>query len=178
MTENNEIELIPEEEGDLPDLQKKNKKLKKELEECSSQKKEYLDGWQRAKADHLNYKKDEGKRFEDLAQFVAHGLIKDLLPVLDSFDLAVGHGMAREVEKGVLLIRSQLEEVLKQRGLEVIKIAAGESFNPERHESMGEIESENPVGTIAEEVQKGYFLRGKVLRPARVRLSKELRNKN
>lgn len=175
MSNKDDIELLPEEEGDLPDLQKKIKKLKQELKECADQKKEYLDGWQRAKADHLNYKKDEGKRFEDLAQFVAHGLIEDLLPVLDSFDLAMGHGMAHEVEKGVLLIRSQFEEILKRRGLEVVKITPGETFNPERHESMGEMESEYPSGMIAEEVQRGYLLRGKMLRPARVRLSSKLK---
>lgn len=170
--QDNELELIPDEETTGPDFQAKIKKVKEELKKCETERKEYLDGWQRAKADHINYKKDEGKRFEDLAQFVTAGFIQDILPVLDSFDLALGHRLAPDVEKGVLLIKSQFEDVLKKRGLEQIKVLPGEEFNPEKHESIGEMESNQPAGTIAEEVQRGYTLRGRVLRPVRVRLSK------
>ena len=167
-----EIEFIPDEEGEMPDLQKKIKKLKEDFHKCGSEKKEYLDGWQRAKADFINYRNDEGKRMEDMARFVTTGLIQDILPVLDSFDLAVGHGLPSELERGVLLIRSQFEDILKKRGLEQIKVESGDKFDPEKHESIGEVESDKEEGAIAEEVQKGYLLRGRVLRPARVRLSK------
>jgi len=139
---------------------------------CEAQKKEYLEGWQRAKADYINFKNEEGRRMEDMAKFVTSGFVQDILPVLDSFDLALGHGMAPEVEKGILLIRSQFEDALKKRGLETIKISSGEIFNLERHEGIGEVESDLPEGVIAEEVQRGYMLRGKVLRPSRVRLAK------
>ena len=167
-----EIELIPDEEGDLPDLQKKTKKLKDELKKCEGEKKEYLDGWQRSKADFINYKKDETKRAEEMVQFLSVGLIDELLPVLDSFDLAVGHNLPPEIERGVLLIRSQFEDILKKRGLEPIKIGPDEQFNPERHESVGEEESDKPLGAIIQEIQKGYLFRGRVLRPARVKISK------
>jgi len=142
------------------------------LAQCEKEKQEYLAGWQRAKADHINYRKDEAKRFEDMARFVTAGLIQDVLPVLDSFDLALSHGASSEIEKGILLIKSQLGDILKKRGLEEIKISPGEQFDPEKHESVGEIESEHPAGTIAEEVQKGYYFQGRVLRPTRVRLVK------
>lgn len=167
-----EIEFIPDEEGDLPDLRLKIKKNKEKLASCEKERKEYLEGWQRAKADHINYRNDEGKRFEDMARFVTAGLIQEVLPVLDSFDLALGHGVAPDVEKGVLLIRSQFEDILKKRGLEQISVAVGEEFNPERHESIGEVESDVPAGTVAEVVQRGYMFRDKVLRPVRVRLAK------
>lgn len=156
-----------------------NEEVKKEepdnLEKCEKEKKEYLEGWQRAKADFLNYKKEEGRRLEDMAKFVISGLIQDILPILDSFDLALGHDLSKESEKGVLLIRSQFEDVLRRRGLEQIKIELGDKFNPEIHESVGEIESEHPEETVAEIIQKGYKFRERVIRPVRVRLSKESR---
>lgn len=167
-----EIELIPDEENDQSGLRQKVQKLKDSLERCEKERKEYLEGWQRAKADHINYKNDEGKRFEDMARFVTAGLTQEILPVLDSFDLALGHGLPSDVEKGVLLIRSQFEDILKKRGLEQIMVAVGDEFNPERHESIGEIESGLPAGTVAGVVQRGYVFRDRVLRPARVRLAK------
>ncbi len=170
--ENSELELVPDTEGAPPDIQKKLKKLREDLKKCEAERKEYLDGWQRAKADHINYRKDEGKRFEDMAQFVSAGLIQEVLPVLDSFDLALGHGVSKEVERGVLLIRSQFEDILKKRGLDEIEIKEGDEFNPERHESIGEMESGVPEGKVAEVVQRGYLFRERVLRPARVRISK------
>lgn len=167
-----EIEFIPDEESDLPDLRQKVKKSKEKLAVCEKERKEYLEGWQRAKADHINYRNDEGKRFEDMARFVTAGFVQEVLPVLDSFDLALGHGLPLETERGILLIRSQFEDILKKRGLEQISVAVDEEFNPEKHESIGEIESEVLPGKIAEVVQRGYIFRERVLRPARVRISK------
>lgn len=168
-----EIEIVTDEdESNLPDLQKKVKKLKEDLKKCEAEKKEYLEGWQRAKADYINYRKDEGKRFGEMAVFVNAGFIQEVLPVLDSFSLALSHGLAPEAEKGILLIRSQLEDVLKKRGLEQIKVTPGEDFNPEKHESIGEMESDFPEGKITEEIQKGYLFQGKVLRPAIVKIAK------
>ncbi len=167
-----DMEVVADEEGGMPDLQVKIKKLKADLARSEHERKEYLDGWQRAKADLINYKKDEGKRFEEMAQFVSAGTMQELLPVLDSFDMAMAHGMAPDTEKGILLIRSQLTDVLKKKGIEEIAVSAGEAFNPSMHESMGEAESEHPAGTIAEVIQRGYALAGRVIRPARVRLSK------
>jgi len=152
------------------------------LAQCEKEKQEYLAGWQRAKADHINYRKDEAKRFEDTARFVTAGLIQDVLPVLDSFDLALpsfasqnlggSQVLSQDAEKGVLLIKSQLCDILKKRGLEEIKVSPGDQFDPEKHESVGEAESEYPAGTIAEEMQKGYYFQSRVLRPVRVRLVK------
>lgn len=166
-----DIEVVMEEGGTDPSAAIK--KLKERIKLCETERKEYLEGWQRAKADYINYKNEDGKRMEDMARFITAGFIQEILPVLDSFDLALGHGVPAEVEKGILLIRSQLEDILRKRGLEQIKIKPGEKFNPEKHESLGETEADFPEGTIAEEVQKGYLLREKVLRPVRVRLSKK-----
>lgn len=171
-TKNEEIELVPDEDGLLPDLQKKFQKLKEELNKCEAERKEYLDGWQRAKADYINYRKEEERRFEDMAQFLTAGFMQELLPVLDSFDLALDHKFPKDVEKGVLLIRSQFEDILKKRGLNKIEVKEGDEFSPEKHESLGEIESDVPEGKVAEVAQCGYLFSGKVLRPARVKISK------
>lgn len=169
-----ENEITPDEEfGNADAALEKVKKLKEELKQCEAEKKEYLDGWQRAKADYVNYKKDEAKRFEDMARFVAGGLVHDILPVLDSFDLALGQGLPKESERGILLIRSQLEDILRKRGVEEIVVEAGTSFDPEIEESLGEVESPHRAGAVAEVVQRGYRLRDKVVRPVRVRISKQ-----
>lgn len=150
--------------------------MRDELTQCKVTASEYLNGWQRAKADFVNYKNEEARRLEDTARFMIRSLVRDLLPVLDSFDLACQQmegkqGTEQEI-KGILLIRSQLLDALKKRGLEVIPLHPGDTFNPELHEALGEMESDLPEGTVAEEFQKGYMLQGKVMRPARVRLAK------
>ena len=149
-----------------------------ELAQCKAQAQEYLSGWQRSKADFINYKNDEARRLEDMARFMTRSLIQDLFPLLDSFELALKHfgnektSGEKEEEKGVLLIRSQLLDILKKRGLEVIPVTSGETFNPEKHEALGEVESNFASGAVVEEIQKGYILQGHVLRPARVRIAK------
>lgn len=166
--------MVPDDEtrgGD--DLAAKLAKLKDELKRVEAERHEYLDGWQRAKADLANYKRDEGKRFEEFAKFAQADLIADIVQALDSFDLALGHEMPKEVERGIILIRSQIEDALRKRGLEVIH-AKGERFDPALHESVGEVESKELEGTVVEELQKGYMLAGKVIRPARVKISKAL----
>ncbi|MBI3273747.1 MAG: nucleotide exchange factor GrpE [Candidatus Colwellbacteria bacterium] len=167
-----DTEMVLEEENGISEVHEKLKKLKEKLEVCEKEKREYLEGWQRAKADFINFRNDEAKRFEDMARFVTVELIREFLPVLDSFDLSLGHSLPQNVERGILLIRSQFEEVLKRRGLQQIEVEGGEQFNPEKHESIGEIESKNPSGTIAEVMQRGYIFRDKVLRPVRVRIAK------
>lgn len=168
-----ETEIIPDEESiSTTDVASRLKTAKEKLKQCETERKEYLDGWQRAKADHINYRKDEAKRFEDMARFIVSGFLIDLLPALDSFEIALGHEMPKDAERGILIIRSQLEDILKKRGLSDILVKEGEVFNPEMHESIGEADSPHPAGTVAETVQKGYLFQKKVLRPARVRLSK------
>ena len=134
---------------------------------------EYLNGWKRAKADLINYQKDEVKRFEEMVKFANGAIIKDLIAVLDSFDLATtilekGGG---EI-KGVFMIKSQLEDVMKKNGVEELTVSVGAAFDTNLHESVGEVESDVPSGLIAEKVARGYSLNGRVIRPAKVKLSK------
>ncbi len=151
------------------DLNKKNSEIDSLKKQCE----EYLDGWKRTKADFINYKKDESKRLDSILKFSNETIIKDLLSVLDSFDLAIqSFGKDSKLEKGVYLIRSQMEDVLKKYGLERIIVSVGQQFDPALHEAIAVIESNEPSGTVVDEVERGYMLSGKLIRAARVRVSK------
>ena len=132
-----------------------------------------MDGWQRARAELINYKKDESKRFEALRSFANEMIIRDLIAILDSFDLAV-MSLEKEgkAEKGIYLIKTQLEDALKNYGLERLVVSTGQQFDPGLHEAVAAVESEKAPGTIIEEVEKGYTLGGKLIRPARVKVAK------
>lgn len=148
---------------------------KEELEKLKQEKDEYLNGWKRAKADFLNYQKDEAKRFEEVIKYSNEMILKDLISVLDSFELGIAAmEKSGNADKGVYIIKNQLEEILKKQGLEKIKVSVGDKFDPACHESLGAVESSPSAssGQVAEEIESGYILNGKVVRPARVKLSK------
>jgi len=162
-----EIEYIKEENEERGDSMKKIKRLKEKLKLCQKEKNEYLEGWQRAKADLINFKKEQERRMADYYKFANENLILEILPVLDSFEEALKHSK----DEGLFQIYNQLKSILKTNGLEEIK-ALGEQFNPEFHEAVGEVKSNKKEGTIIEETQKGYKLHGKVIRPSRVKVAK------
>jgi molecular chaperone GrpE len=147
--------------------------LEQKLAEAERQRDEYLSGWQRAKADFVNYKKEEMKRMEEMAQYGSLSLIRDLISVLDNFDLGLRTlEKAGPVEKGIYLIRTQIEDILKKRGLEKMSVKPGDEFDPAIAEALSEVPSDQPAGTIVEEIEPGYKLGEKVLRAARVIISK------
>lgn len=135
---------------------------------------EYLDGWKRAKADLVNYRREEEARLREVARFGTSELVRELIAVLVSFDLgrAAIADATTPLARGMLLIQSQLEDVLKRYGLERLTTAPGEPFDPALHEAVGETASELPEQTVVREVERGYRMNGKVLRPARILLSK------
>ncbi|HUZ92740.1 MAG TPA: nucleotide exchange factor GrpE [Candidatus Paceibacterota bacterium] len=144
-----------------------------EFEELKKQRDEYLDGWKRAKADFINYKKEEMRHLQEVAQYANEDLMKDLVSVLDNFDLGLRQlEKAGPVEKGVYMIRSQIEDTLKRRGLERFNVKAGDEFDPSIAEAVAMAESEKPSGTILEEIEPGYKLHDKIIRPARVKVTK------
>lgn len=146
--------------------------LMKELEQCRGEKDEYLNGWKRAKADFINYQKDETKRVDEVMKFSNEMLIRELLPVLDSFQISLSVMEGDGARKGVEIIQAQFEEILKKHGLEPIK-ALESKFDPGLHEALGEVEADGQEsGAVIEELSRGWKLHGKVIRPARVRIAK------
>jgi molecular chaperone GrpE len=147
--------------------------LETKLAAAEKQRDEYLAGWQRAKADFINYKKDEMAHLQEAMKYGSEDLIKDLISVMDNFDLGLrAMEKAGPVEKGIYLIRSQIEDILKKRGLEKIEIKVGDAFDPAMMEAMTEVESDLPHGAVVEEIEPGYRLHEKVLRASRVIISK------
>jgi len=168
-----------------PELKKKGEEGKssssliaiaRELEECQKLKDEYLAGWQRSRADLLNYKKEEMERIGEILKYTGEGLILKMLPILDNFDLIekkLPENLKNDENiKGLLQIKTQMQDFLKSQGVEAIE-SLGQKFDPNFHEVIKEIElKDKESGTIIEEIKKGYLIQGRILRPAKVRVSK------
>jgi len=156
-------DITIEEEGSPQD---ERKRLREKLKKCKKEKEEYLAGWQRAKADFINFKKDLEKQQTEFAKFSNTILISELLLVLDSFDLA----LKNDNDKDFHLIKCQLKDILKKYGLEEIK-SVGEKFNPKLHEAIEKVKSDKETNSVVEEIQKGYTLHERVLRASKVKIS-------
>jgi len=140
---------------------------------------ELTSGWQRCQADFINYKRQVEEDKKRLTKIANEDLLLDILPVLDNFQLAARH-VPVEVENnnwtiGIKQIEKQLESILESAGLE--KIDGKGKFNPFVHEAIECINCDFPEGEIIEEIQSGYKFGDKVLRPAKVRVSKGINDK-
>ncbi|QYR20160.1 nucleotide exchange factor GrpE [Paenibacillus sp. sptzw28] len=143
--------------------------------ELARQAEDYQQRFLRAQADFDNFRRRTMKEKEELGQYASMKLIGQLLPVVDNFGRAIeaakGGGDVESFSKGVDMIFRQLEQVLEQEGLKPME-AVGQPFNPEFHQAIMQVESEeHEEGIVIEEVQKGYMLKDKVLRPAMVKVS-------
>src|SRR5680860_210044 len=157
-------------------------KKQKELEKLKNEKDDYLKGWQRERADFINYKKTEKERFKEVVRFSNERIVKSLIAILDGFDLAIESFLKEGKDKkendnylkGIYLIKSQLQDILEKEGVDEIKVKIGEKLNPAFHEvvAMAENEKFSP-DTIIKILEKGYILNDKVIRPCRVILAKE-----
>lgn len=145
-------------------------KLKQDYQELQNQ-------LLRTMADMQNMRKRFQQEAQQTRQFATEDLVRDLLPVLDNFEralLAAEKGASLEsVVEGVKQVDRQLRSALERRS--VIRIPAhGEAFNPDLHEAIATDETdEHPEGTITGEIEPGYKMAEKVIRPARVRVSKK-----
>jgi molecular chaperone GrpE len=150
--------------------------LQKELAECSASREEFLNGWKRAKADLINYKKEEGEHLAEIARYTRHNYIYSLLPMLDNMNLTAARMPPELLEdanvKGLLMVKTQMEDFLKANGVEAVK-SVGEKFDPSLHEVIQAVEAEGKEsGTVVEELSAGYTIDGNLLRPAKVKVAK------
>ena len=150
--------------------------LQQELEEQKAKAAEYLDGWQRARAEFANYKKRIEKEQEDMIKSANGAFITKLLPVMDDFERAFQtlplDLMGMTWLEGVALIQRKLQILLEQEGVTVIE-TEGQMFDPTLHQAVTHEENEeHEEGQIMGEVQKGYRMGDKVLRPSLVRVAK------
>lgn len=156
-------------------LQKDIEDLGKQLEEKDTKFEEQKNQMLRLMADFDNFKKRAALEREDIICFSNEALILALLPILDNFDRAMRHAdgcdkktLDEEIIKGFALIKRQLEDVLTKIGLARVE-ALGKKFDPNFHEAVLTRESkDHEDGTVIEEMQKGYTLRDKLIRPSMV----------
>lgn len=176
-SESLDIDFEPEDElGSLGAMKAKMQKLRVELEHVKTERQEYLDGWQRCKADSMNARKETLYAAEQSANRIKESILHDLLPALDSFDLATGAESWQSVSdgwrSGMEHVRNQLIEALRGNGIEQFA-SAGDAYDPVAHDVVEERDDvAGDIGTIVRVLRHGYKTGDKVLRAAQVILKK------
>ncbi len=136
------------------------------LEECN-------DRYKRLQADFDNFRRRTRQEKEELSNIVAQNFVLELLPVIDNFERALCSTSFQDADKilsGVEMIYRQLIQVLEKSGMKTVE-AVGQIFDPQQHEAVMRVEdAEQPDGMIVEELQKGYAVKGKVIRPSMVKV--------
>ncbi len=162
------------EDGEGLDTTAQLKKLREKLKLCVEEKQSYLDGWQRAKADFINARKRDDEAKKELVKFANENLISEIIPVLDSFEMAMANKEAwekvdRNWRSGVEYIYSQLINALKNNNL-VILDPVGQKFDPMRDEAVEfeKVTDEKQANIITKVIQKGYSLNGRVIKAPKV----------
>lgn len=150
--------------------------LQEELIQEREHSAELLAGWQRAKADYSNLKKEESKHAQEIMEWANTAFMGEILPVYNHFKLALKHipeeQKAEAWVQGVMLIQKQFTDFLNKYNISEIK-TIGEAFDPNLHEALTHEEREGfGPDQIIEEISPGYLLGEKVLMPAKVKVAK------
>lgn len=161
--DNLDEEFVSEEEVEMSPafIKGLREKLKKAVEE----KQKNLDGWQRAQADFVNYKRDEALMNEHREARLKAGLIEELLPALDSFELMLKHAQTKEMN----LIHKQVLDGLRKIGVEYFG-KVGDTFDPLRYEALREVPVDSPAEDqkVVSVERSGYSIGEHIIRPAQV----------
>jgi len=139
--------------------------IKKALE--YTEKEKHLDSWKRCQADFENYKKSQAAHQEEFRKYAKMDVIEQILPVLDNFEASLDHVPEKSKEnkwvEGIVYIKKQVEDILKNNNIEEIEVKTGDKFNPEIHEAVaGKGEKVKKI------LQKGYRLNGRMIRAVKV----------
>jgi molecular chaperone GrpE len=150
-----------------------------ELNQKAAKAQEHWERLLRATADFDNYKKRASREKQDAIRFANESLLEKLIPVLDSFDMALAAAennsteAAQSLKTGVNMVYQQLRTALTDAGLEEVE-AAGKAFDPNLHEAVSQQEvADLPEGQVVQQLRRGYKLRERLLRPATVIVSKQ-----
>jgi molecular chaperone GrpE len=147
-----------------------------ELEKLRAERNDLFERLARLQAEFDNYRKRAAKENADFRDFAVSDAARALLPVIDSFTLALKNSAAKpeDLRKGVELIFKQLQDVLQKLNVERVP-AQGEPFDPRVHEAIEMVETDAaPDHHVLEELQPGYRIKGRLLRPAMVRVAKKI----
>jgi len=150
------------------------KKLKEKIKIIEKEKQEYMNGWQRERADLINYKKRVENEKVEIVKYANENLLEEITQVLDSFEMAFSNKEAWEkVDKnwrtGVEYIHTQLLKILDENNFTAMN-PLNEKFDPKFHIAMEHVttDDEKKDGVITEVKKKGYILNGRVMKPAQV----------
>ena len=148
-------------ENEGKDLSDKVKQLEEEIKKLNEEKDRYLNEFKRARADLINYKQEEQSRFSEAIKYANERIVKELIGVLDSFDLAlqslenIEQSAKDSYLKGIYLIKNQLEDILFKDGLEEIKVELGQEPDLNNQEIVAEIENDKyQEGTVVQYYRK------------------------
>jgi molecular chaperone GrpE len=148
------------------------------LKEKAGKAQQYYEQLLRTTADLDNYKKRAARERQDAIKFANESLLEKLVPILDSFDMALGAAntpgtSVQSMQSGIGMIQQQLKSAMTSAGLEEID-ATGKPFDPNFHEAISQQDtSDTPEGHVMQQVRKGYKLRERLLRPASVIVAKK-----
>ena len=153
--------------------------LKTELEQVRVERDQLLDRLARLQAEFENTRRREVKERQDARDYAVQNAVEPFLGVMDNFQLALkSDGTLEQLRAGVELILKQMEEALKGLNVQAVE-SVGTQFDPRIHEALGSIETtEFPDHQVLEEIRKGYRIRGKLLRPALVRIASNAAQKS
>ena len=170
-------EEIPEETPEATGQKEAEPSLEALLEASREEARKNWDLYLRERADLENYRKRIQREKEDLSRFANEGILREILPVMDNLERAVDHarqegGDGEALLQGVELTLDHFRKALGKFGVTPVE-SQGKAFDPAFHEAMGQVESaEHPPNTVAQELQKGYLLNDRLLRPALVMIAK------
>jgi len=162
------------------DHPQKNVDINKKLEEKEKEATANYDKYLRAVAELDNYRKRAAREKTDIIKYGKEDIIRDILPFVDSLDRALEHdtGDVQAFKDGVALIQDQLLSCLKKHGVERIE-TAGLNFDPNFHEALMQMESDqHEDNKIVSEMERGYLLNGRLLRPSKVCVCKKTNKEN
>ena len=185
MTNDNDVkktEVNPDEEvsevvydasidsDNMSDPKEKIAKLKEKIKKLQEEKGEYMNGWQRERADFVNFKKRADEEKKDYIKFANENLLEEMLTVLESFDMAFmnkeqWNSVPENWRVGVEYIHSQFVKILDEHGLKEFIPKVGDKFDVNLHiaEEVVPVEKEAEAGLIKEIKKKGYIMNGKII---------------
>ena len=156
------------EEGEVQEAEEKSPEA--EIEALNAKLAENAERMKRLQADFENFRRRTRQEKEELSNMVIQGFITELLPLVDNFDRAMAATDAEKFQQGVEMIYNQLTEILKNKGMEVIDVTDAK-FDPNFHQAVMRVQNPDlEDDTIAAELQKGYMVKGKVIRPSMVQV--------
>jgi len=176
-TPENDPETTSEPSGEAV-AEDENPSLREQYEAAIAERDANHDRWLRTQAEMENMRKRNNKERDDLNKFRSLDLLRDMLPAMDNLQRAIDasqqNPQGEELLQGIQMVAQQFAGVLNKHSIEPIE-ALGQPFDPNRHEALQQIPtSEHPPMTVIQELEKGYLLHDRVVRPSKVLVSAPL----